>query len=90
MDVYKAIKKFFKHVKKEVYWRRHCDEETWIDYPGVGKITDRQVWEHVRKHTRWFDFLNPRLIVHYALASQNHLMGVYEEEPNNPNWKYPE
>lgn len=82
------IKKMLKRIKTEVHKRRTCSDENWIDYPGTGKITDRDVWNHVRKHTRWFDFLNPRLIVHYALMSQMYLMGDVLEEKSDPNWKY--
>ena len=70
MDMKKAIKKIIKHVKREVDARLHGDERSWIDYPGVGKITDRDVWNHLKKHMHWYDFLNPRLVSHYALASQ--------------------
>lgn len=83
------FKKIFKKLKQEINERLHGDEETWADYPGVGKITDRAVYEHMKKHTHWFDRLNPRLVCHYSLASQLHLMKVLED-PKDPNWKYPE
>ncbi|MBR5298972.1 MAG: hypothetical protein IKU36_01840 [Bacteroidales bacterium] len=81
------IKKKVRGFIKDEKWKIDCDKKAWIDYPGKGIITDRQVWEHVKKHTSWWDFLRPRLIVHYALSSQLHLMGCVEE-PKDPNWKY--
>lgn len=63
--------------------RKLCDEYTdsWIEYPGVGKITDDQVADMVIQHTTLFDRLfNPRKICKAALYAQNILMKV-EEEP---------
>lgn len=89
MDWKKLKKKLFKTIKQEYEGRFKSDKESWADYPGKGKITNYDVWKHVKKHTHWYDRLNPRFITHCAIESQNHLFGVYEE-PKNPNWKYPE
>lgn len=94
-EIEKKAKEVLKFLKYEYRGRFIGDKKTWADYPGVGKITDYDVWQHVKKHTRWFDRLNPRFITHCALQSQNHLFGVYAEEDklyhkDDPNWKYPE
>lgn len=54
-------------------------KDGWIDYPGVGKITDQQVAELVYKHTTLFDrIFRPKKIVISALLAQNLLMKVIE------------
>jgi len=89
MDWKKTCKKFIKTVKQAYVGRFESDKKSWADYPGVGKITNYDVWKHVKKHTHWYDRLNPRFIVHCAIESQNHLFGVYDE-PKDAKWKYPE
>lgn len=62
--------------------------DSWIDYPGVGVITDDQVADHVMKHVTIFDLLfRHRKIMDATLCSQCMLMGVIEE-PEDKNWKY--
>ena len=30
----------------------------YVDYPGVGRITDEMIAKYVRKHTHWWDRLD--------------------------------
>ena len=85
----KVLKDLIKTIKKEIKARLVGDKRSWSDYPGVGRITDYDVYKHMLKHTRWFDLLNPRMVCHNSISSQLHLFGVLEE-PDDPNWKYPE
>ena len=61
------------------YW------DGWIDYPGVGIITDEQVAKFVKQHTHLLDRLNYRKMVHAGLLAQNILMGVIEQ-PKMKKW----
>ena len=61
--------------------------EGYIDYPGVGIITDRQVADLVIKHTTLFDRLfRPRKIVSASLWAQTMLMGVVDKPKEK--WKF--
>ena len=61
--------------------------EGWIDYPGVGIITDGQVADLVIKHTTWFDWIFRRKkIVSASLWAQNMLMKVVDEPKTK--WKF--
>ena len=51
-----------------------------IDYPGKGIITDEQVWQLVKKHSRFIDRINSRKMVEMAIAAQLILFGIYESE----------
>lgn len=67
-----------------------CDEfaDGYIDYPGVGIITDKQVANLVIKHTTLFDrIFRPDKIVRAGLLAQNILEKVIEE-PKEKNWKF--
>lgn len=70
------------HVGKEEYGIG------WIDYPGVGIITDEDVANFVIKHTTWFDRLfRPRKIIYATILAQDLLMEV-REKPTDDNWKF--
>lgn len=59
-----------------------CDEygKGYVDYPGVGIITDEQVADVVMKYTTLFDRLfRPRKIVAASLWAQTMLMKVVDE-----------
>lgn len=63
--------------------------EGWIDYPEVGKITDEDVYQTVKKHSRLVDRLNPRKMLEMSFYAQVILMKVDEpDDVNNPNWKF--
>lgn len=59
----------------------------WIDYPGVGRITDKQVANLVKQHTHLLDRLNFRKMVCAGLLAQNILMGVIEP-PKKKKWYF--
>jgi hypothetical protein len=78
------IKKTVEAIKKEFKY-----SESWIDYPGVGKITDEDVRKFVREHTHWWQRLNYKHMVDWGLCAQNILMGVYKvKEPDK--WYFSE
>lgn len=62
----------------------------YIDYPGVGKITDEDVYQVIRKHSRLVDRLNPRKMLEMSFYAQAILMKVAEPEDakTNPKWKF--
>ena len=63
--------------------------EGWIDYPGVGKIMDEDVYRTVKKHSRLVDRLNPRKMLEMSFYAQAILMKAAEpDDANNPNWKF--
>ena len=61
-----------------------------IEYPGVGTITDEDVYKTVVKHSRIIDRLNPRKMVEMTFMAQMFLMKVAEPDDakTNPNWKF--
>lgn len=65
--------------------RRYSDG--WADYPGVGKITDRQVAAFVKKHTHWWDRLDYHFMCDCAQAAFG-MLAKYIEEPKKKNWKF--
>ena len=74
-----------KNKKKRLYdeW-----DNGYIDYPGVGIITDKQVADMVMKHTTLFDRLfRPEKLVIAGLLAQNILMKVVET-PKEKNWRF--
>ena len=58
-----------------------------IDYPGVGRITDRDVYELVKKHSSFIERLDPRKMTEMTLLGQCVLMKVIEP-PKDPNWRF--
>ena len=54
-------------------------EESWIDYPGKGKIYDSEVAKFTLKHLRFRDMLNPEKIIKAGLVAQEVLMGCIDE-----------
>jgi len=60
-----------------------------IDYPGVGKITDKHVYEVVKKHSRCIDRLNPKKMTEMSLLSQSILMNLYKNiDPKDMSWTF--
>lgn len=49
-------------------------------YPGKGIIADEEVWELVKKHSRFIDRINSRKMVEMTIAAQLILFGIYETE----------
>lgn len=62
-------------------------ENGWIDYPGIGKITDKAVAKFVRQHTHWWTRLNYDKMVRAGLLAQNMLMKVVET-PKAKKWYF--
>lgn len=61
----------------------------YIVYPGVGKITDEDVYKEVQKHSRLTDRLNPRKMLEMSFEAQAILMKASEpDDASNPNWKF--
>ena len=59
----------------------------YIDYPGVGLITDRDVYELVKKHSSFIERLDPRKMTEMTLLGQCVLMKVIDP-PKNSNWRF--
>lgn len=61
----------------------------YIDYPGKGRIYDKDVWKLIQRHSRLRDRLNPAKMVEMSLLGQCALMGVIEDmDPNDPTWMF--
>ena len=78
------LKKLFKKLENMRY------DNNWIDYPGVGKIYDKDVAKYAQKHLHWWDRFDIRKVTEAALMSQTILMGVAkpEEFGDRDNWKF--
>lgn len=63
--------------------------EGYIDYPGVGRITDEDVYNLIMRHSRWIDRINHRKMVEMSLLGQCVLMQIFENvRPEDPSWKF--
>ncbi len=51
-----------------------------VDYPEKGIISDEEVWQLVKKHSRLIDRLSNRKMVEMTIAAQHILFGIYETE----------
>ena len=63
----------------------------YIDYPGVGEITDEQVYQLIKKHSRLIDRLSPRKMVEMAIGGQLILCGIFEDNgwyANQNDWMF--
>ena len=58
--------------------RKYSDN--WIDYPGKGKITDKNVWKYVKEHSSLIARLDPHRMTDAGIEAQLILMGVVEEK----------
>jgi len=68
------------NIKKEL-------EENYALFEGIGKIYDEDVYQHVKRHSRLIDRINPRkmvLMTFYSFDFLNHSL----DEPKNKNFKY--
>lgn len=63
--------------------------EGYIDYPGVGKIYDSDVYDLIRKHSRIIDRISRSKMVEMSLLGQCVLMGIFENvDPKDMTWKF--
>lgn len=61
----------------------------YIDYPGVGKIYDSQVWSLVKNHSRLIDRMNTKKMTEMCLLGQCILMGIFPDvKPEDLSWKF--
>lgn len=63
--------------------RKYSDN--YIDYPGVGKITDEEVAKFVKEHTHFWDRFDYHKMSDAALEAQLFLMKVIEP-PKKKRW----
>jgi len=65
-------------------------ETTYADYPGVGKIYDKDVGRFAFKHLRFRDRFNPEKVGFAVINSQLMLFKVFTEDeiPKKKNWKF--
>lgn len=52
--------------------------DSYVDYLGVGKITDKQIAEFVRQHTHWWDRLDYHKVSDASQMAFHMLAGVVE------------
>lgn len=63
--------------------------EGYIDYPGVGKIYDSDVYELILKHSRPIDRMSKTKMVEMSLLGQCILMRIFDDvDPNDPSWTF--
>lgn len=62
--------------------------EGYIDYPGKGKIYDKDVWELIKKHSRLVDRMSSTKMVEMSLLGQCILMGVIDKDPDDLTWRF--
>ena len=61
------------------------------DYPGKGTITDEQIWQLIKDHSRLIDRFSCRKMVEMSIAAQLILFGIYESEgwyADQKDWKF--
>lgn len=73
------------NIESKKFW-----EDTYADYPGIGKIYDADVGEYAFKHLRWRDRFNPRKVGYAVSLSQLIAFGLFDadELPKKKNWKF--
>ena len=84
MGIFEKLRAF---IKDQRDMRKLGDGE--IHYPGVGIITDEDVYKYVKKHTHWWDRLDPEFVARATLLSQTFMVG-YGNPPQKEKWKFPE
>lgn len=64
--------------------------DCWSDYPGAGRVTDRQVAKYARKRLKFWDCFNPTKVALDAQTSRYIRFKVLNKDdlPKNPNWKF--
>ena len=84
--MFKLIKKWWN--KSDVWPERYGDN--WADYPGVGKVYDKDVANFAKRHLRLIDRLDVRKVTEAAIMSQDILFGLFTEDelPKKKNWKF--
>lgn len=83
----KILKNLFQGYFKSDVWGSRYSDESWSDYPGVGKVTDKDVADFALKHLKFWDRFDPKKVAQAGLWSQLYLFKVVEE-PDKENWKY--
>ena len=81
--------KLLKTLIKQIETKRYYGG--WIDYPGVGRIYDKDVARYAAKHLHWWDRLDIRKVTDAVLCSQTILMEVAAPEEfsnGKKNWKF--
>ncbi len=61
----------------------------YIDYPGIGKIYDHEVWQLIKDHSRFVDRLSTKRMTEMSLLGQCILMKIFDDvDPNDPSWTF--
>ena len=65
-------------------------QDTWSDYPGVGKVYDKDVGKFAFRHLRFRDRFDPEKVGAAVIWSQSIMFGLYDtdELPTKKNWKF--
>lgn len=59
----------------------------WADFPE-GRVTDRMIYEFVKKHSTIWDRLNPKKMFYMTIISQGMLYPEYLQQPKKKDWKF--
>ena len=63
--------------------------EGYIDYPGVGRIYDSDVYKLIKEHSRFIDRLSGTKMTEMSLLGQCILMRIFDDvDPDDPSWKF--
>lgn len=64
-------------MKREIGF--YLDDNCYSDYPGKGKIYDRECAIYAMKHMRFIDRFNPEKVGMATIIAQSILFGVIDE-----------
>ena len=60
-----------------------------IDYPEIGEITDEDVYQLIKDHSRFIDRINHAKMVEMTLLGQCILMRLYSNiDPKDKSWRF--
>ena len=63
--------------------------EGYIDYQGIGRIYDSDVYNLIKSHSRFIDRLNKKKMVEMSLLGQCALMGIFNDmDPSDASWQF--
>lgn len=91
MNAKRTIKYYRLKIKMTVrHWFRRRYGDGSVNYPGIGVITDADVYKFTMKHLHWWDKLNPKMVGFWSLTSQYILMRIWTvKKEKGDDWYYP-
>lgn len=82
------IKKMLQKLISRIVFTNDFKFGGYIDYPGKGRIHDRDVWRLVKEHSRLIDRMSTKKMTEMSLMGQCILMGVIDDIQPEGNWKF--